>query len=74
MLGFKEIDIAIAEAEVMRAKGYTEKDVIQEEVQKAYAEGIGNMNISGAKFCLECGKIIRKEIKNEKRRRRKEKV
>ena len=31
----------------MRAKGYTEKDVIQEEVQNAYAEGIGNMNISG---------------------------
>ena len=31
----------------MRAKGYTEKDVIQEKVQKAYAEGIGNMNISG---------------------------
>ena len=89
----------------MRAKGYTEKDVIQEEVQKAYAEGIGNMNISGggggvatdmiglcvgmtaagavsgqmakcakydaelssgAKFCLECGKNIRKENKNEK--------
>lgn len=37
----------LAEAEVMRAKGYTEKDVIQAEVQKAYAEGIGNMNISG---------------------------
>ena len=74
MLGFKEIDIAIAEAEVVRAKGYTEKDVIQEEVQKAYAEGIGNMNISGAKFCLECGKIIRKENKDEKSRRRKEKV
>ena len=36
-----------AEAEVMRAKGYTEKDIIQAEVQKAYAEGIGNMNISG---------------------------
>ena len=36
-----------AEAEVMRAKGYTEKDLIQAEVQKAYAEGIGNMNISG---------------------------
>lgn len=51
----------------MRAKGYTEKDVIQEKVQKAYAEGIGNMNISGAKFCLECGKNIRKENKNEKR-------
>lgn len=37
----------LAEAEVMRAKGYTEKDVIQAEVQKAYAEGLGNMNISG---------------------------
>jgi len=36
-----------AEAEVMRAKGYTEKDVLQAEVQKAYAEGIGNMHISG---------------------------
>lgn len=36
-----------AEAEVMRAKGYTEKDVLQAEVQKAYAEGIGNMNITG---------------------------
>lgn len=36
-----------AEAEVMRAKGYNEKDVLQAEVQKAYAEGIGNMNISG---------------------------
>lgn len=36
-----------AEAEVMRAKGYTEKDVMQAEVQKAYAEGIGNMHISG---------------------------
>ena len=45
----------------MRAKGYTEKDVIQEKVQKAYAEGIDNMNISGAKFCLEFGKNIRKE-------------
>ena len=38
----------IAEAEVMHAKGYTEKDVLQAEVQKAYAEGIGNMNISGS--------------------------
>ena len=36
-----------AEAEVMRAKGYTEKDVLHAEVQKAYAEGIGNMNITG---------------------------
>lgn len=37
----------IAEAEVMRAKGYNEKDVLQAEVQKAYAEGIGNMTITG---------------------------
>lgn len=37
-----------AEAEVMRAKGYTEKDVLEAEVQKAYAEGIGNMNIGGS--------------------------
>ena len=36
-----------AEAEVMAAKGYNQKDVLQAEVQKAYAEGIGNMNISG---------------------------
>lgn len=36
-----------AEAEIMRAKGYTEKDVLQAEVQKAYAEGIGNMTITG---------------------------
>ena len=37
----------MAEAEVMAAKGYTQRDVLQAEVQKAYAEGIGNMNISG---------------------------
>lgn len=37
----------MAEAEVMAAKGYTQKDVLGAEVQKAYAEGIGNMNISG---------------------------
>ena len=37
----------LAEAEVMRAKGYSQKDVLQADVQKAYAEGIGNMNISG---------------------------
>lgn len=36
-----------AEAEVMRAKSFDGKDVLQAEVQKAYAEGIGNMNISG---------------------------
>ena len=33
----------MAEAAVMQAKGYSQKDVIQADVQKAYAEGIGNM-------------------------------
>lgn len=37
-----------AEAEVMQAKGYNQKDVLQAEVQKAYAEGIGNMTINGS--------------------------
>ena len=37
-----------SEAEVMRAKGYDQKDVIQAEVQKAYAESIGNMTIGGS--------------------------
>ena len=36
-----------AEAEIMSAKGYNYKDVLQAEVQKAYAEGIGNMTING---------------------------
>jgi membrane protease subunit (stomatin/prohibitin family) len=38
----------MAEAEVMAAKGYTQRDVLGAEVQKAYAEGIGNMTISGS--------------------------
>ena len=33
----------LTEAEVMAAKGYNQKDVLQADVQKAYAEGIGNM-------------------------------
>ncbi len=33
----------LTEAEIMQAKGYNQKDVLQSEVQKAYAEGIGNM-------------------------------
>ena len=33
----------LTEAEIMAAKGYSEKDVIQAGVQKAYAESIGNM-------------------------------
>ncbi len=36
-----------AEAEIMQAKGYTQKDVFQTEIQKAYAEGIGNMGSNG---------------------------
>lgn len=31
----------------MRAKGYDGKDVLTAEVQKAYAEGLGNMTING---------------------------
>ncbi len=37
----------MAEAAVMQAKGYNQKDVLQAEVQKAYAEGIGNMGSVG---------------------------
>ena len=37
----------LTEAEIMAAKGYNQKDVLQAEVQKAYAEGIGNMTING---------------------------
>ena len=33
----------MAEVAVMQAKGYNQKDVLQADVQKAYAEGIGNM-------------------------------
>ncbi len=38
----------LTEAEIMAAKGYSQKDVLQAEVQKAYAEGIGNMGSSGS--------------------------
>ena len=33
----------LTEAEIMAAKGYNQKDVLNADVQKAYAEGIGNM-------------------------------
>lgn len=36
-----------AEAEVMAAKGYNQKDVLQADVQKAFAQGIGNMGSNG---------------------------
>jgi len=42
----KEKDIlaeGMAEASVMRAKGYSEKDLIDADVQKAYAAGMGQM-------------------------------
>lgn len=38
----------MAEAAVMQAQGYNQKDVLQAEVQKAYAEGIGNMGATSA--------------------------
>ncbi len=37
----------IAEAEVMHAKGYNQRDVLQADVQKAYAEGIGSIGANG---------------------------
>ena len=37
----RKLQTAQIEAEEMRLKGYTQKDVINAEVQKAYAEGIG---------------------------------
>jgi len=36
-----------AEAEVMEKQGVTKRDFLQAEVQKAYAEGLGNMTITG---------------------------
>lgn len=37
----------LADAEVMAAKGYSHKDEIDAEVQKAYAEGMGKMGSNG---------------------------
>ena len=37
----------LTEAEIMRAKGYSEKDVLQADVQKAYAAGLGQMGSNG---------------------------
>ena len=48
----------IAEAEVMAAKGYTERDVLAADVQKAYAEGIGNMTINGGAGGSVAGDMI----------------
>lgn len=40
----RKAQMAQIEAEEMRLKGYNQKDVLQADVQKAYAEGIGNMS------------------------------
>ena len=37
----------LAEAQVMQAQGITKKDYVQAEVQKAYAEGMGQMGANG---------------------------
>jgi membrane protease subunit (stomatin/prohibitin family) len=39
--------VGAAEAEVMRAQGYTKQDLLNAEVQKAYAQGLGNMGSNG---------------------------
>lgn len=39
----RKAQMASIEAEEMRMKGFNQRDVLQAEVQKAYAEGIGNM-------------------------------
>ena len=39
---------AFAEAAEMQAKGYNQKDVIQADVQKAYADALGQMGANGA--------------------------
>ena len=48
----------LTEAEIMKAKGYSEKDVLQAEVQKAYAEGIGNMQFNGGTGSSIAGDIM----------------
>lgn len=42
----RKAQMAQIEAEEMRLKGYTQRDVLQADVQKAFAEGIGNMGPS----------------------------
>ena len=51
----------LTEAEIMAAKGYSQKDVLQAEVQKAYAEGIGKMGSNmggGSGGSGGCGGIL----------------
>ena len=48
----------LAEAEIMAAKGYNQKDVIQAEVQKAYAEGLGNIGANGGSGSSVLGDFV----------------
>lgn len=51
LTGLANVEIAkasgLSEAEVMKAKGFNERDVLKADVQKAYAEGIGNFGANG---------------------------
>ena len=42
-----ELQKGLNEAQIMRAKGYSEKDVLDSEVQKAYAAGMGQFGANG---------------------------
>ena len=46
-------DAAAADAEVMAAMGYSQKDVLRAEVQKEYAKGIGQMGSTGTCSCAD---------------------
>ncbi|MBQ8538726.1 MAG: SPFH domain-containing protein [Ruminococcus sp.] len=43
----RKAQIAQIEGEEMRLKGYTQKDVLQSDVQKSYADALGKMGTSG---------------------------
>ena len=43
----RKAQMAQIEAEEMRLKGYTQKDVFQTDVQKSYADALGNMGANG---------------------------
>lgn len=47
-----------AEAEVMQAKGYNQKDVLQADVQKAFAQGLGQMGANGGGGSSTMGDIL----------------
>ena len=47
-----------AEAEIMAAKGITEKEYVQADVQKAFAEGLGNTGGNGAAGGSMMGDIV----------------